>query len=379
MARTKVFLQNALLVLSSLLLFAGFLEFVIFRFILVASDIPELAFVNSMLKYTPEQVGIHRVKNEIASQFNINRNGWNSKYDEYWVEKPDQVFRVAIIGDSYVEALQVDYDESLAEQLEDAVGNGNLQAYRFGISGAPLSQYLHILRKEALRYSPDMVVIVLVHNDFDESYLPTPGVYTKSFLKLKITCDAVCEEVRPVPYQSPWCGFLRDSATWRYLAYRQQIRFGALRNMILGRGKHENERYQANIDVTDLDKKRFANELVTDYIFRELREICWSNGAGLLIVMDGDRNGIYKNVDEPHSHPRGVLMLNAKVESVADKYNIDFIDLHPIFKKDFAANHKKFSFKCDGHWNRYGHQVVAETIANFIRKTSSMFLATECL
>ena len=379
MAKTKAFLQNALLVLSSLLLFATFLEFVIFRFILVAADIPELAFVNSLLKYTPEQVGIHRVKNEIASQFNINRNGWNSKYDEYCVEKPDQVFRVAIIGDSYVEAFQVDYNESLAEQLEDAVGNGNLQAYRFGISGAPLSQYLHILRKEALRYSPDLVVIVLVHNDFDESYLPTPGVYTKSFLKLKITGEAVCEEVRPAPYLAPWYGFLRDSATWRYVAYRHQIRFGLWRDMIFRGGEREQKRYQANIDVADLSKKSFRNELVTDYVFQKLGEVCLRNEAGLLVVMDGDRNGIYKNVDEPPGHPGGALMLNAMVKSVADKYNIDFIDVHPIFKKDFASNHKKFSFKCDGHWNRYGHQVVAEAIADFIRKTSSMSRATKCI
>jgi hypothetical protein len=275
--------------------------------------------------------------------------------------------RIAVIGDSYVEALQVDYDESLAEQIELAFDHGRVQAYRFAVSGAPLSQYLHILRKEALKYAPDLVVIIVVHNDFDESYLPTPGVYTRSFLKIRIANGVVAGEVLPVGYQRPWYAIVRNSAAWRYLAYRQQIHFSSLRNLFFWKQRQERHTYQANIEVSGLDTKMASNKLVTEYIFREMKELCKRKNTQLLIVMDGDRNGIYKSGDHVGAKPRGALMLNRMAKSVAEKYHIEFIDLQPVFQDDFTINHKRFDFSCDPHWNTYGHKVVANTIADFMK------------
>jgi DNA polymerase III epsilon subunit-like protein len=343
------------------------LEFFVFRFVLVASDFPKLDFVDGVLKYEPEQDGIYRVKNEVKGKFKINESGWNSKYDQYEINRSGSKLRVAVIGDSYVEALHVNYDESLAEQIELAFDSGRLEAYRFAVSGAPLSQYLHILRKETLKYSPDLVVIIVVHNDFDESYLSTPGVYTRSFLKIRIVNGAVEGEVSPVEYERPWYAFIRNSATWRYLAYRQQIRFSSLRNLFFRKQKQERHTYQANIEVSGLDTKMARNQLVTEYIFKEMRELCKRNNAQLLIVMDGERDGIYKSVDHVSAKPRSPLRLNRMAKSVAEEYHIDFIDLQPVFQKDFTINRKSFDFSCDSHWNTYGHKVVANTIAGFIK------------
>ena len=78
--------------------------------------------------------------------------------------KADNIKRVAIIGDSFVEALQVPYDKSVAEQLEKKLGH-EFEVYRFGIGGAPMSQYLHMMRQEVLSYKPDVVIVILVEND----------------------------------------------------------------------------------------------------------------------------------------------------------------------------------------------------------------------
>ena len=90
----------------------------------------------------------------------------------------------------------------MAEQLDNKLINS--EVYRFAISGAPLSQYLHILRHEVLKYSPDLVVINLVHNDFEQSYLKHIGIYTSSFLKLKIADGKVVGEYNPVKYEKRW-------------------------------------------------------------------------------------------------------------------------------------------------------------------------------
>ncbi len=366
MKRTKPFLLNILLIISSVLFCVILLEFFVFRFVLVASDFPKLDFVDGVLKYRPNQAGIFRVKNEIKAGFHINQNGWNSKHDQYAIERSNGKLRVAIIGDSKVEAFQVNYDESLAEQTEQGFNHAQVEVYRFAISGAPLSQYLHLLRTEALKYSPDLVVIILVQNDFDESYLPTPGVYTRSFLKINITNDTVEGEISPLEYQVPWYGYIRSSATWRYLTYRQQFHFSSLRKIFFRRQRQERISRGGEMNESGPDLKMKRNKLLTEYVFKEMKEISETKNAELLIIMEGDSDNIYKNAYDGKSTPEKVLLLTGMAGSVAEDHGIDFIELQPIFENDFRVNHKEFYFRSDSHWNKHGHKLVAGVIVDFI-------------
>ena len=194
-------------------------ELLVFRFVLPGSDIPANIFDSNVVKYEPNQTGIYRIRNEIAAPFRINSNGWNSHHDRYPLQRTDGKMRIAIIGDSYVEALQVPYDQSLSEVMERNLGDG-VEVFRFGISGAPLSQYWHMLREEVVQFRPGLVVLVLTHNDFDESFSYQPGRYTSSFLKVQIENGNVSAEYPPKPYRTSLLDYIRLSATVRYFYYR---------------------------------------------------------------------------------------------------------------------------------------------------------------
>jgi hypothetical protein len=367
MSKSKNFLVNGSLVLLSLSLSLLAAEFVVFRFILPASDFPALDFVDGVVKYRPNQTGIYRVRNQINSRYQINANGWNSAHPRYESGAPAGKYRIAVVGDSYVEALQVNFGESLAEQLEGELGNGRFEVYRFGISGAPLSQYLHILRREVAAYQPNLGVVILIHNDFNESYqyVRQGVIFASSFLKIKIANHAVAAEMPPQPFQKRWHTVLKErSATWRYLALRQQIRFQFLRDLVLE--QNAEEAYQANITVSSLEGNRVDNELAANYVFREMKRWADERGIKLLLAMDGDRNAIYNNLNEAALGETGALSLNALAKKAAQQNGIDFIDLHPVFKDDFAQNHKMFNFEMDGHWNAYGHRVAANAIFHYI-------------
>jgi len=368
MSKLKTLLVNISISALSLVFLFLCLEFVVFRFILVAADQPKIDFVDGVVKYRPNQQGVYRIKDEIKAEYRINADGWNSKHPDYTRQQEDNTYRIAVIGDSYVEALQVDFNQSLAERLENKFSDQPAQVYRFAISGAPLSQYLYILRQEVVDYSPNLVVLVLVHNDFSESYRFSPGVYTSSFLKIKLDGETVAGETPPKAYRPPWYSFIRESATWRYLAYRQKVQFQTLRNIISRPGNNAQPKYQANIDVSTLDDRSLQDEVVTDYIFRQAREITGRIGAELLIVMDGDRSSIYNHVDSRQLYESGSLRLNAMAKSVAQKYNIHFIDLHPVFQEDYSINQKRLSFQNDGHWNAYAHELVANVIFDYINQ-----------
>lgn len=236
-----------------------------------------------------------------------------------------------------------------------------------------------MLRNEVISYKPDLVIMLLIHNDFNESFQFKPGVYTSSFLKLKIDNNAVIEEIQPEPYVAPWYNFLRKTATWRYLAYRQKVKFQVLKDIILGdiiTGKafadikNDESEYQANIEVSNINEHIPEIKIATDYLFREIKSVCDKNNIEILILMDGNRDGIYNNIGTGHSYETGPLKLNSIAGSMALKYDINFIDMHPIFENDYSINHKSFTFLNDGHWNSYAHKYVADVIYKYIAQHS---------
>ena len=68
----------------------------------------------------------------------VNNAGWVNDQD---YEHQDVTPLLAIIGDSYIEAMMVPYEQTVYGRLANTL-EGRLRVYSFGASGAPLSQYL---------------------------------------------------------------------------------------------------------------------------------------------------------------------------------------------------------------------------------------------
>lgn len=360
--RLRTFLINTALVVGSLLAVLSFCEFVLFRVILLPSDVPENAYIDGLIRYKPDQTGIWRVRNEIAARYAINKQGWNSGIDDYRLPRRPGVARVAVVGDSYVEALQVDRDKSVAERLAAELSrNGDtIEVYRFGIGGAPLSQYLHMIEREVLRYRPDWIVVVLVHNDFDESFEPVQGRYTSSFLKLRLADANMVQEIPPAPWRPGVADWIRRTAAARYLYYRWQTHLGAVRDFFLGPAQAKTDRYDANVDVPSLLREMPRITVATDYLFGRMAAVAQSSQTRLLLAIDGVRGAIYSDGSSP------VLALNRLAANLARKHGLSLIDLHPVFRTDWQANHRRFEFDSDGHWNEHGHATAARALAQAI-------------
>lgn len=78
--------------------------------------------------------------------------------------------RVAVIGDSFVEAKEVAFSERATAVLaaKTAFADSNLQVMNFGVAGYGWSQYLQLLILKVLQFDPDVVLIVSYGNDIAE-------------------------------------------------------------------------------------------------------------------------------------------------------------------------------------------------------------------
>lgn len=106
----------------------------------------------------------------------VNLFHWNARgyYDHDYEPIDSQgAYRIAIIGDSYVEAVQVPLSRSFHKLIEGALNQtiGSAQGKRvqvlaFGNSGTGQVEHFNVLQTQAAEYGPDLVVLALSSNDF---------------------------------------------------------------------------------------------------------------------------------------------------------------------------------------------------------------------
>ncbi len=93
----------------------------------------------------------------------INRFGF--RHGDRGPQKPLGALRIAVLGDSFIEALQVSDDQTLCHVVEqelaecEAVGGRAVEVLNFGVSGYGTAQQLQMLRHHVWDYEPDVVVL----------------------------------------------------------------------------------------------------------------------------------------------------------------------------------------------------------------------------
>jgi len=362
MSRARRIRLGIVLALSSFLLTVGLVEIAL-RLFIPLSEQPCPAFDADLGLYRePNQTGTFVVGpvGQVRGEYRINGAGWNSTH-EFTTEKPPGVYRIVVIGDSMVEALQVDFDQAYPEVVEANLAaspacshHERIEVYRFGISGAPFSHYLSLMRHTA-QYAPDLYIITIISNDFDQSI---EGQGFKYFWKYRMNTDGSIEEVPPVPFSVPsrvdqWRG--DNIAILRYING----------NLMLQTRFHlwaEARREREPKTLEQIRAEENAIRMVTDYSIREYLEVARSHESDLLLVMDTDREAIHTGqpISPDWQH------LHSLVNDAAEEVGVDVIDLTEAFTEDFETHGERLGFTVDPHWNSHGHDVVAETVSNWI-------------
>jgi hypothetical protein len=104
----------------------------------------------------------------------INSRGLRDR--EHALEKPPGAYRIAVLGDSYAEAMQVAQEKTFWAVLEKklatcpALAGRAVETLNFGVSGYGTAQELLTLRHHAWPYSPDLVLLAfLPSNDVSDN------------------------------------------------------------------------------------------------------------------------------------------------------------------------------------------------------------------
>ncbi len=115
----------------------------------------------------PDASGWYRREGE--AYVRINSDGLRDV--EHALAKPANTFRIAVVGDSYCEALSVDLNQAFWSVMNSdlqgcsAVAGRQVEVINFGVSGYGTAQELLTLHEKVLKYSPDLVLLAITTNN----------------------------------------------------------------------------------------------------------------------------------------------------------------------------------------------------------------------
>jgi len=297
-------------------------------------------------QFTSGKFAQHRAK------WKINNYGWNSPID-YYRKKEIGKTRIAIIGDSFIEAFQVDVEKSYPSQLRAELGN-DYEVYSFGISGAPLSQYLHISRYVNRTFNPEILIFNIVHNDFAES-ISQLNPEDVNWLSIDVK-NGVPKESLPRPdYSFSQYNFkkriLKKSALFRYI-YQNLKLYDYIKYVLQ---EKEEKKYNANVDINKLKENKEIIVIGTKYILNQIR--LENPEQRVIVIIDASRRDIYANKSDVY-----IAFWHRILGKYCLENKFEVIDLTQSMKKDYESNHIKFNSEPDFHWNEYGHRFVSTQI-----------------
>ncbi len=289
---------------------------------------------------------------ELRARWRINNMGWNYPIDYSSLEDNSLI---AIVGDSFIEAFQVDVNNNYPYLLREML-IPEYEVYAFGMSGAGLSQYLNMSRYVKKKFDPDILIFNVVYNDFDESvYELDKG--RSYFLQISID-DGLLSEIEPVPnYNFQQYNLLKrlvyKSALFRYIWHNLKFSFITWGNLIID-----------DFDVKkEFDRIREYEQLIsqaTDYIVKTIREE--NQDKRLIFLFAPPNEAVY---DYFFDISRIEWLYNL-MDETCQKYNVEYVDFTEVMRQDYQHNKRKFNSDVDGHWNDYGHKFVAEFLYDYL-------------
>lgn len=309
----------------------------------------------------------------------INSYGWRDK--EWSLGKPQNTYRIAVLGDSYVEAFQVESYSTfltLTEQLLNKDHNLRVELMNFGRSGFTQTEELIVLKNEVLQFSPDMVVVFFTpKNDILDVSKETAVDLNRPFYHIsgsgELMLDTNFTEKREFKIKSFINRFKQHSAlisffTQRYNIYKRHKRQKRARAKNIPKTKNtitlpkEIDRYLSLCTATP-DAAYLRSYQLNKILIKAMSDYSKEKGIRFMLVTIDIPSYIpeiekrYKYIDLTFD----ANFFEDDLRSYAGLLKIEYIGLQRIFRQFYENTGVPLHW---GHWNYEGHKVVANALAD---------------
>lgn len=285
-----------------------------------------------------------------AVHLRTNAQGFVSPFD-YDPTRP----AVAVIGDSFVEALMLPFEESLVGRLHAMLAPAGVVAHNLGVSGAGLPHYLGMAREWRARQALHAMVLVVTPDDYTDGLRQDEGLYGWA----EAGADDLIR-LQPARARGAWVRFVRELAIVRYLV--KNLEFNP-------------RRWLASATPSAMPASACPGTLPAqdrDRIDRFIAALAPQAGldpSRVTIVFDADRTAIYQRVDGRPIVTKATRcdsldqLALARLAARARALGHPVVELAPLFEAHYRGSRRPLDFSPDDrHWNGAATAIVAEAV-----------------
>ena len=306
--------------------------------------------------------GVTRYLSQYGHEVTFNAAGMRDR--AHTVEKAAGTTRILLLGDSFIEALQVPFEDSLPSLLERTLAERTgkpVEVVSAGVSGWGQDDELRYLTRYGLAYQPDVVIVAMtLHNDVSDNL--EQEWYT--------TRDGVLvEQPRlPLPFWKYKELQLKAVLASRLQLY-QLLRRVRLQNEIQEIGRQLDEHVAQLFQVPTPDGIALGIDL-TAQLLAGIQGASSEASAHVVVVELPIRYQLSDESFAEFAHKAGIPLEAMEIDApqrmigaVTARLGLQTVDLLPGFRKRAAESGAPLYLEWDGHWNEAGHRLANEIVA----------------
>jgi hypothetical protein len=404
-SRTRRLFAKLLLILFGFLL-GGILAEIVLR--VAGYSYPEFYTLDQSRGYAlrPGAEGWYRKEGE--AHVRINSDGLRDR--EHSLTKPPDTIRIAVVGDSYPEALPVSLEKAfwwvMGRKVQECEAYPvKIEVLNFGVSGYGTAQELLTLRQQVWKYSPDIVMLAVTTNnditDNSRALKKTEEIPYFVYHDNHLTLDDSFRDSRVFRLRqsgiSRFGRWLRDHSRVVQAITQGHHGFKILLSSWRARRSQrvqptpahidENGEARQKSDLISRTEELGADNLVylepvnavwndawrvTEELILEMRDEVNARGARFVVVTLSNGPQVLPDpkLREAFMKRFGITDLfypDDRIKSLGAREGIPVITLAPELQ-EFAERNNVFLHGFEenignGHWNATGHRVAGELIA----------------
>ena len=320
---------------------------------------------------------------EGRSYVRINAQGWHDKERPF--TKPAGLTRVAILGDSYTDALQVPEDSAFPAILERTLNStlpGRYEVLNFGVGGFGTAQELLVLRHYALRYAPDAVILAFtIVNDVSDNSRALKRVDYVPYFRMvdrRLVLDTTFRMSS---------AFLWRARIIAFLVQHSRVAQLARLAMLSARKSDKEDPRSAGVGPTSVEfgADNYRNPPrdsvwaeawnVTEGLVSLINQECRSRHIPFYLVSLSSGSQVTPDIARRRvlAAALGVPDLfeaERRLERLSIREGFETLALAPLLASQAAATHAYFhgfgEYLGRGHWNERGHRAAAMLLSAWL-------------
>jgi len=273
--------------------------------------------------------------------------------------------RILVLGDSFMEALQVEKEDGLPSRLErelEALTGLPIEVATAAVSGWGTDDQLTWYRRDGDRWQADLVLVgVTLHNDVSDNLEERHHLYGTAGLEPRPNERIPWLEYQILRLKALLAG---HSHLYRYLTGRTRNRDVAKRGAAL-------DRHVVDLLREDAGARLDGGWRITEALLSELDQLARYRGAKLALFLIplrvqleqprlaklATRSGLEPDALDGERPQRRLVDWGAAS-------GVPVIDLLARLKAYRAETGEFIYLSTDGHWNETGHRLAAEEVAS---------------